>query len=270
LFVRSVVVSLFVALPAFADAPSIAVLDVRAPAGTDPAVVSSLSSLLPVEASRRQLKVTSGNDLRAMLDLERQRQLTGCTESQCLAEFASAMGSEWVLLSEVSELGGQWLLTLSLVQTSQREATTRAARKTSNKGALVELAASAADEVLSRFPLVTQASTPSAANPVRTVGFVVGGVGLAAVAGGAVSGVLALQAFNDARAEGLAGRSDTFETNRTTATDRMVIANILYVAGGITLAAGVLMAVFGSPPKSITIAPVLSPDGLAVVFHLVL
>jgi hypothetical protein len=98
-----------------AELPTIAVVDVRAAPGTDPNVVSGISALLPVEAGRRQLKVTSGSDVRAMLDLERQRQLLGCTDNECSAEIGAALGTQWLLLSEVSELGGQWLLTLSLV-----------------------------------------------------------------------------------------------------------------------------------------------------------
>lgn len=256
-----VLVPLVVSLAISASSlPSIAVPDVRAPAGTDAQVVSALSSFLPVEAGRHQLRVTSGSDLRAMLDLERQRQLVGCSESECAAELAAALGTEWLLLSDLSNVGGQWLLTLTLIHTSQREATVRTARKTTNKAALVDLATDAADELLRRFPLLEQRTSV-----VRPLGFVVGGVGLAALAAGGLSGGLALMAFNDAKAAGLAGDAGLFQSQREAAQGRMVAANVLYVAGAVALAAGVVMVLLGgdsAPP--VTIAPHFTADGAAV------
>ncbi|MBM4776642.1 MAG: hypothetical protein GQE15_02975 [Archangiaceae bacterium] len=240
--------------------PSIAVLDVRAPAGTDAQVVTALSSLLPVEAARHQLRVTSGSDLRAMLDLERQRQLIGCSESECAAELASALGTDWLLMTDLSNVGGQWLLAMSLLHNSQREPTVRTARKTTDTAALVDLATDAADELLRRFPLLERRTSV-----VRPLGFVVGGVGLAALAAGGLSGGLALMAFNDAKAAGLAGDASLFQSQREAAQGRMVAANVLYVAGAVGLAAGVLMVLLGgdsAPP--VTIAPHLTADGAAV------
>ena len=238
--------------------PSISVLDVSAAGGTDPSVVSGLSAILPVEAARHQLRVTSGSDLRAMLNLERQRQLTSCGETECAAELAAALGTEWLLLSEVSDVGGQWLLTLSLIHLSHREPTVRAARKTTDKAALIDLATGAVDELLSRFPLVERPSTGA----VRTTGFVVGGVGLAALAAAGLTGGFALMAFNDAKAAGAAGDAEAFEAGRSAAAGRMVAANVLYVAGGITLAAGVLMALLGGEAQPSARWTVLSRDWL--------
>lgn len=241
--------------------PSIAVLDVRAPAGTDVQVISALSSVLPVEAARHQLRVVSGSDLRAMLDLERQRQLAGCSESDCAAELAAALGTDWLLLSDLSNVSGQWLLAMSLIHTSQREATVRTVRKTSNKTALVDLATDAADELLRRFPLMEQPTSL-----VRPLGFIVAGAGLAALAAGGLSGGLALMAFNDAKTAGLAGDASTFQSQRDAAQGRMVAANVLYVAGAVGLAAGVLMVLLGrdsAPP--VTIAPHVTADAAAVL-----
>lgn len=240
--------------------PSIAVLDVRAPAGTDVQVLTALSSLLPVEAARHPLRVTSGSDLRALLDLERQRQLAGCSESDCAAELASALGTDWLLLTELSSVGGQWVLAMSLIHNSQREPTARTARKTTDKAALLELASEAAAELLRRFD-----QTAPRTSIVRPLGFVVGGAGVAAMAAGGVAGGLALMAYNEAKAAGLAGDASAFVIQREAAQGRMVAANVLYVAGAVALAAGVLMVLLGgdsAPP--LTIAPLVSSDGAAV------
>lgn len=257
MFVSAVVVTL---VASASDLPSIAVLDVRAPAGTDAQVVSALSSVLPIEAARHRLRVTSGSELRAMLDLERQRQLVGCSESECAAELASALGTEWLLMSDLSNVGGQWLLAMSLIHNSQREPTVRTARRTSDAGKLVDLATDAVAELLRRFPMVEQRTSL-----VRPLGFVVGGAGLAALAAGGLSGGLALMAFNDAKAAGLAGDAGLFQSQREAAQGRMVAANVLYVAGAVGLAAGVLMVLLGgdsAPP--VAIAPQLSAEGAAV------
>jgi hypothetical protein len=92
-------------------------------------------------------------------------------------------------------------------------------------------------------------TTRTVANPLRTVGFVVGGVGVAALIGGAITGVMAGSAFSDletacpgrqcTNAADLARRDDVDSLSG--------ITNILLIGGGVLAATGVVLAIVGAP-----------------------
>ena len=91
--------------------------------------------------------------------------------------------------------------------------------------------------------------TRTVANPLRTVGFVVGGVGVAALIGGAITGVMAGSAFTEL---------ETACPNRqcSTATDLARRDNVntlsgmtngLLIGGGVLAATGIVMVILGRP-----------------------
>lgn len=92
-------------------------------------------------------------------------------------------------------------------------------------------------------------TTRTVANPLRTVGFVVGGVGVAALIGGAITGVMAGSAFSDleaacpnrqcTNAADLARRDDVDTLSGVT--------NALLIGGGVLAATGVVLAIIGAP-----------------------
>ena len=121
---------------------------------------------------------------------------------------------------------------------------------------------------------ITQAPEPaSSGSPVRTVGFVSVGVGVAALVGGAVTGLMAKGKESDAKAtcHGLicpAATEAKFDSARSLAT----VSNILFIGGGALSAAGIGMIVLGGPkseaPKSarltLRMLPALGRDGAAL------
>lgn len=62
------------------------------------------------------LVVTTPADLRAVLGLERQRQLLGCEGTTCLAELTGALGAEIVMLGQVARSGAGYRLTIKAVK----------------------------------------------------------------------------------------------------------------------------------------------------------
>ena len=73
------------------------------------------------------VRVVTQRDIAAMLGIERQRQLLGCSEdsSSCMAELAAALGAELVLNGEVSKIEDVVQVTMTVIRASngQRVAT---------------------------------------------------------------------------------------------------------------------------------------------------
>ncbi len=77
-----------------------------------------ITEQLGVELVRAGLVVTTPADLRAVLGLERQRQLVGCEGTTCLAELTGALGAEIVVLGQVARSSAGYRLTLKGVKAS--------------------------------------------------------------------------------------------------------------------------------------------------------
>jgi curli biogenesis system outer membrane secretion channel CsgG len=61
-------------------------------------------------AEMRKLKgasVIGLDEVKAMLDLEAQKQLTGCTEASCIAEIAAALGADVLIIGQIALVNGE-------------------------------------------------------------------------------------------------------------------------------------------------------------------
>ncbi len=109
-------------------------------------------------------------------------------------------------------------------------------------------------------------------NPVRTVGWVVGGVGLAAVGVGAYFGVRAMGLHDDAKQDGHCSEADGCDAKGqdlvSQAKDAASVANVLYVSGGLLVAAGITLYLVGAPADtssaSVQLAPSMTSKGPGV------
>ncbi len=103
-----------------ATASRVLVLD---PAGAGPLslaqrrlVVDRLSALLGQSAGgRTPLSVLSSDELRALLSVEAQKQLMGCTDDRCLTELADAAGARVVVTSAVAAVAGGVVVTFAVI-----------------------------------------------------------------------------------------------------------------------------------------------------------
>ncbi|MBI5545609.1 MAG: hypothetical protein HY901_17115 [Deltaproteobacteria bacterium] len=140
--------------------PSVAILDVRAVGTFDPKSVQGLSTLIASEATSLPLKIIAGSDLASIIGFERQKQLLGCADSGCLAELGGALGVEYLLSTEVAEVGGTWLLTAVLLDVAKGSAVKRVTKKTKKTADLVDLAGPTALEVLQSISQPTPSAAP--------------------------------------------------------------------------------------------------------------
>lgn len=163
-----------------------------------PAVRDALQNSLSAALRDRGFDVVSSTDIAAALGLERQKQLVGCTDSNCLAEIGGALGVDFMVLSQVGGLDNDTLLVLKLIDPGGRVKSLQ--RKQLQGQSERELVTSAEQLVT---PLVAEVKGAKAAGglvasrdePRSTARTVVGfgglGLGAALGIGAAVTGVMA-------------------------------------------------------------------------------
>jgi len=114
---------------------------------------------------------------------------------------------------------------------------------------------------------------PSAGSPVRTGGFVTAGVGVAALAGGVVAGLMAKGKETDAKSMCIDTRCPaSAESKFDSAQSMATLANVFIIGGGALTAAGIGMIVLGGhqsePTKSaavtLRVLPALGRDSAAL------
>jgi hypothetical protein len=105
------------ALPALA-APrqKVAVLDVRAVQGVQPGTATILTAIIAGDTAAAGYDVLSQADIAALIGFERQKKMLGCgDDSSCLAEIGGALGAEYVLSTQVGQIGSRFHLSLQLL-----------------------------------------------------------------------------------------------------------------------------------------------------------
>lgn len=227
-------VAVFAALSAVPETPEparlvhVAVTDLTVE-GVEPRVARIFASSLVYEVRKLERTSVLGYDeIRAMLDVEAERQLTGCTgeESSCLAEVANALGADIVVVGALTKVGDTHIISLkSIVQDKA------VAQGTFNKvvpaGSGEELLAEVGSAVVELFPhtavragqvrgvskdIARRLSPPPLPTPV-TVG--VGAVGIALLAGAGVAAVVQQQTYATYRS--------LVETSRTSPTSGALV-----------------------------------------------
>lgn len=91
--------------------------------GFDPRIARVLTDAVLAEVRKLEKTTVVGMDeIRAMLDVEAQKQLVGCTDASCLSEIAESLGVDMVIIGTVATVGDG--LTFGLKNIDQRSATT--------------------------------------------------------------------------------------------------------------------------------------------------
>ncbi len=95
-----------VALAASPQSITVAFPDAKG-VNVDVGVVAFLGEHFAQELKREGLKVVTTREMSALLGMERQRQVLGCGDatSSCMAELASALGADVVMLTDLARLG---------------------------------------------------------------------------------------------------------------------------------------------------------------------
>lgn len=96
--------------------PSFAVFDLTA-SGLDPALGGELTHLISKELEGIPgARVVTRDDIEAMLKLESDKQLLGCSDDTgCLVEIGGALGVSYLVAGSVGQLGGTFIISLRLI-----------------------------------------------------------------------------------------------------------------------------------------------------------
>lgn len=216
----------------------LAVLDVRGSGAVDPKTVAGLSELAASEAASRGLEVISRADLASLVGFEEQKLFLGCDDGSCLSELGGALGVDFVLSSQVSEVGGVYLVSLSLLDARKARALRRVTKRAAKLEALVDTFHSATDETFERAFLEAEFRARYGAPSGPPVGAIVmAGAGVLLLAGGIVAAVTGISNYEHAKE--VAGRNDpTFATAKAAAAWQLPAADALTTTGLAALAGG--------------------------------
>lgn len=239
------------------------VLDLAAEGGVDPSLVRTVAALVSADlATYRDLNVIAGADVKAMMELEGEKQQVGCGESSCLAELAGALGARLVVFGSVGVLGPKSVLHLNLFDSQTGQSVGRQFVEVDNPGELSRVLPGRLRLLLERFyvesglvlpPAPPEAPAPLAAAPDRGPlplillgGGVVGVIGGAAALIAGVSPLLAYQehlvAFNSAKGDGNVVAAGAARDDATIAGDNWNSWGVPLVIGGSVIAVAGLAA----------------------------
>lgn len=274
----------------------VAVLEIRA-LGTEASKAELLSEVALTEAaSMRGFDVIGKSDINSIIGFEKQKQVIGCSDdSTCLAEVGGALGVDFILVGSLGRLGSLYRLDLKLVETKkakvrgrigvsvegQEEKLVVAVQKAVRDLLLPEAPAEAVaqqrvepkvepkletkpppktekvERRVAPTPPPPDEGKPRAGSSRRTWAYVVGGAGLALVAGGAVAGLQAQSAFDDEKAAAAAGNLKAYEDNKSKARSMALVADGLYVAGAAGVGVGAFLFFTGKGPAvALEVAPI--------------
>ncbi|MBL8951950.1 MAG: hypothetical protein JNK82_14300 [Myxococcaceae bacterium] len=193
-----------------------------------------------VLSSGPNVRVTTQRDIAAVLGIERQKQLLGCSDdgSACMTELAAALGVDGILLGSITPTPNGYLVNIRIVHANDASAWLMKSDRVRSERALQESLDVTAEELY-------RSLAPSRA--ARVIPFVLLGAGaVAAIAGGICFGLSKADAatlkstapLTDAEVMSTASRGGTLQPVGVT----------LLSVGLVVLAAGLIWWLAGSAP----------------------
>jgi iron complex outermembrane receptor protein len=112
-----ILTSLLSATTALAGEPvTIGVMDFVGKKGVPQETAEVIGDIIAQEISNLgDVRVINKADIVSMLNLEKQRRLAGCSDSQCFSEIAGALGMSWMVTGNVSLFVETYVLNLKLI-----------------------------------------------------------------------------------------------------------------------------------------------------------
>lgn len=96
-----------------------AVVKLTARTGVAQGTADLFTDALVGELRRRGLEVLTDGDIAAVLGVERNRQMLGCSDATCLAEIGGALGVDRIVHGSVGRIGGSLVVNLSSVDSKR-------------------------------------------------------------------------------------------------------------------------------------------------------
>jgi len=209
-----------------------------------------LTEQLSLELTRAGAQVVTPADMKALIGLERQKQLVGCSEQSCIAEIASALGADGLVTGQLAKVGGRLRLTVK-----------RLSARTAEIIAVASIDALDDAELIAGLPRCARELLGATTPTTSFVPYLVTGVGGALAIVGTVFLATAATAHQMLLQRGaMAVDYDQAMTlARDGARDQLVGLTLVGV-GGAAIAGGLLWASL-APSTSVTVTPSVSATG---------
>jgi TolB-like protein len=224
---------------------------------------AALSEVAVTEAARSGVfEVIGRSDIQALLGVERQRQMLGCTDkSACIAELTDALGSDYLLTGSMSVSAESTRFDLRIISNASGKPVKHVGRDVAH-GSERALAHAVREAVRELLQAIAPAGVEMPEVPalqlgfgLRRVGYLVGGGGLLVGIAAAVLTVVTATNYSQLVAAGQAGRADEYAAlqSRTRATGNA--ADLTMGLAIAALATGLGLIIFGGEPPVIALAP---------------
>lgn len=250
-----------------AERSKLAVLALTSAGEVDPGVARSLTDLVTAEvAARGYFDPISSSEIETMLGAERQRQLMGCGEdaSSCLAELAGALGAPFMMSGSMAKVGGVFQLNIQVVDTRNAKVLGRSSKLARDFESL---------RLQVPYAVAEACGTPLPPPPSRVLPYTMIATGGAAVIGGGVLAILALNneslvrgelAADDMNATVVLRPADTYRTQLAQVQVQKTIALVALVAGAAAVGVGLWLIPPDAPQPGQKVGLVFTGNGLAV------
>jgi hypothetical protein len=257
----TICITLLTAAFAWAEKPKLVVLDLTPGGGADPQVVSAFTEALTDAVSKAgYFDVVSSRDIAQLLGRERQMQLLGCSEGQCMTELGGAVGARFILSGSLVKLGDAWQLTLTTLDSEKAQPIGRATRIAPALPIL---------HVLLPFSVAEATATPLPAPPSRLLPVTVMAVGAAAIVAGGVLGLQGLSVDATVRGELTGAQLDRMQhyVDQAAQAGALKTASLVTLIGGAALVTlGIVLLPRGPTGPSVALVPTAGGAALAGSF----
>lgn len=130
-----------------APLPRIAVLPLSPGEGvTDPTATAVGDAMAAELRKLNKARLVTSRELEAVLSVERQKQLAGCSSTECLVELAGALDVDQIIIGTLSRLGESWMLQVQRVDASKGTTLAHASRR--KRGGTI-------DDLLDDLPVIS-------------------------------------------------------------------------------------------------------------------
>ncbi len=153
------------------EQPGIALFDLEPVNGVSAGLAKLLteSLLTRLNASRRFSSVIGGSDIRAMLDMEQQKQVLGCADESCLAELGGALGVPLMVNPTLGLVGGKFLINLKVLAVEEAKVKARTEGVFDSEGDLLNGLPGLVDQLLAELSGDLPPAVPAVSKRVRVI-----------------------------------------------------------------------------------------------------
>jgi hypothetical protein len=234
-----------------------------------------LGDHLAQQFSLQGIPVITQSEVGALLGLERQKELAGCTDAknECLIELANAMGADGIVTGSIGKFSDKIQINVKVVRLRDTKTVALFSSRVGVDGdVLNELtrgAAQMAPAIAAAFNLdtgstpvvTTTTSAPASAGPPKWLPMTALAVGAVAVAAGIGLFIAAGVTDGAVRNAGQGNTDDlTVEQARTmskTETTEQVLGAVALTVGAAAAATGIVMSINAKQATRLTVAPTL-------------